>query len=135
MILIPIKIFIREVCYTLFPILRWTYRVLGFRFQAPDFKLGKLKSTIQLKEFKAFLHRRGFERNHLAWVYDHEVLNVRKRLLNGRQYHIRVFKNGAVKGHYEYSPEHSPLKHYWCERIEARKNEFKNLLGGFLVFK
>ena len=39
-----------------------------------------------------------------------------------RQYHVRVFEDGEVRGHYELTPEDHPVGH-WNERVFEQRNE------------
>ena len=115
--------------------MRGMYRLFGFEFGAKDFKQGKLREDITLEDFKEYCHKLGFERARLAWICKNEVLNLRKRLKDGTQYHIRVFKDRTVNGHYEWSPEFAPLKHWYQMLMKPRRKTFRKLLGSFIVFK
>lgn len=48
------------------------------------------------------------------------------------QYHIRLFEDREVRGHYEYSSEGNPFAHVNESTFEKRTNYFKELLNGFI---
>ena len=129
------RIAFRECCYALFPLARGLYRLCGFRFDCVDFKQGELKEDITFRQFMQYLDALGFEKNPMAWNFNNEVLNVRKRFKSGTQFHIRVFKDRTVNGHYEYSPEYAPVWHWYQRMLEPRREEFRRILGNFLIFK
>lgn len=62
-------------------------------------------------EFRKYLTAAGFEETKLAWIDDGEILSLRK--IDGKfyQHHIRVFSDGEVRGHFEYTPESHMVKH------------------------
>lgn len=124
-----------EVCYAIFPLMRGLYQRLGFEFDARDFKQGKLKDEITIEDFKEYLHELGFERNRLAWICKNEVLNLRKKLKDGTQYHIRVFKDRTVKGHHEWAPEFAPRWHWYQRMLKPKRKHFRRMLGQFIIFK
>lgn len=124
-----------ELCYAVFPLMRGLYRLFGFEFDVRDFIQGKLKEEINLSDFKAYLHELGFEKNRLAWICKNEVLNLRKKLSDGKQYHIRVFKDRTVNGHYEWAPEFAPVLHWYQSLMKPKRSHFKRILGNFLIFK
>ncbi len=44
--------------------------------------------------------------------------------VQGHQYHIRIFTDGEIRGHYELTPEDHPIGH-WKEKVfENRKEKF-----------
>lgn len=97
------------------------------------FLIGKLKKNKNKKDFKKYLLAQGFEPDPYAWIDDGEVLSLRKLDKQEYQYHLRLFKDGEVRGHYEYAPDRHPLKHYWVKGLVDRKENFKKILRGFLA--
>ena len=75
----------------------------------------------------------GYGHNEVAWEDNGEVASL--RLTDGFrfQYHIRIFDDGEVRGHYEYTPEAHPLKHYYEVDMEERRDYFLALLEGKIV--
>jgi hypothetical protein len=49
------------------------------------------------------------------------------------QYHLRVFKDGEVRGHYEYTPECHPIWHLQKVGQEPRREELLGFLGDWIV--
>ena len=45
---------------------------------------------------------------------------------------IHLYKDGEIKGHYEYAPDRRPLKHYLGIVFAPRRSYFLKLLKGFL---
>ena len=97
--------------------------------------LGKIDtSKYTIDEFRNHLFSLHFEKSRLAFKEPGEVLNV--RLVDGLrfQWHVRVFEDGEVRGHYELSPEAHPFKHLkeaYKKEIDD-KNFLLSLFGGYL---
>lgn len=80
----------------------------------------------------AQLRIHGFEDQLFAWVDDGQIASLRKR--DGIfQYHIRIFEDGEVRGHYEYAPEAAPIKHLRRIKREERRGEFREIVEGFVA--
>jgi len=92
------------------------------------FLLGNIQKH-SLKAFIEHLIKIGYGNNFVAWHDDDEIVSL--RLTDGfyRQYHVRVFADGAVHGHYEYTPEAYPLWHINQIGFEDRKNIFFEQFG------
>jgi hypothetical protein len=73
---------------------------------------------------------RGFYNHFVAWEDQGEVVSLRLTRQFSHQYHIRVFEDGEVRGHYEYTPECYPIMHYYEQGcFEPRREEFLEVLG------
>jgi hypothetical protein len=98
-----------------------------------DFLLGKLKEEKSIDDFLSYLVERGFGNHFIAWVDDGEVASL--RLVNGfeYQYHIRVFRDGEVRGHYEYTPECHPIGHLKETKMSDHRGEFFRILEGWIT--
>lgn len=99
--------------------------------------VGKLKSNSNVFKLKKYLFTKGFEKDYLAWKDPGEILSLRKVDLNNPkfQYHIRLFKDNEIRGHYEYSPEGSPYGHIIEKEFRPETLYFKKLLKEFLARK
>jgi hypothetical protein len=97
-----------------------------------NFLIGILKSGIDKEDFKKFLEKKGFERSILSWIDDDEVLCMRKRMGKKYQYHIRLFCDNEIRGHYEYAPECKPLDHLNAVSQQKKSNYFKTLLSSMV---
>lgn len=117
--------------YTFWPSVLRTYEVF-FHHHRQNFLIGHLASQKTADDLKKYLIDNGFERAIIALKDPGEVLDLRKREGKEFQYHIRLFNDGEIRAHYEYAPEAHPITHCFCVCQEAKKEYFKELLGGFL---
>jgi hypothetical protein len=118
----------------LFPFWR---RKLGFlrilRYSGREnFLIGNLKDGWKLEEVENELVNLGFEKYYVAWIDIGEVLGMRKNQGFEYQYHIRIFDDGEVRGHFELTPEYSTFKHFFDFGKEERNEEFKKMLYNIL---
>ena len=100
------------------------------------YALGWLAQGETLATLKTYLSTKwGFGNHFVAWEDKDQVLSWRK--LDGfeHQYHLRVFSDGEIRGHYEYTPESSALIHFLSVKSEARTKDFVKFLGPFLSRK
>ncbi len=98
-----------------------------------DFLIGKVASHISIEEFISYLVSQGYANHFVAWKDDGELVSL--RYLDGfkRQYHIRVFEDGEVRAHYEYTTEAHPILHMRDVDVEDRREEFVQLLGERII--
>lgn len=109
------------------------FEVLGFHNHRQRFFLGYLNSIYDKNSFEIRLRQKGFETPPLAWRDPGELFSLRK-IDNGIfQYHIRLFVDGEIRAHYEYSPESHPFDHFWEIGFEPKTDFFKNFLGDCLI--
>src|SRR5262249_32787496 len=62
----------------------------------------------------------GFGNHFIAWKDDGEIVSMRLAETFSHQYHIRIFADGEVRGHYERTPECNPVLHLRAVGQEAR---------------
>lgn len=91
-----------------------------------------IEENIDIQKLEKYLKGVGFEKAILAWKDPGEVLSVRKIDNVKYQYHIRAFNDGEIRGHYEYSPEGSPIKHVTVEGFLPKEDYFKRLINNFV---
>lgn len=97
--------------------------------------MGRLARGKYIQDLQEHLEAQGYETAILAWQDPGELLSMRK-LDNGiYQYHIRVFVDGEIRAHYEFSSEGNPLGHVLEWRFEPRTLDFQNFLGDYLDTK
>lgn len=98
------------------------------------YHIGWLAPGRTLEDLKRHLHDKwGFGNHFIAWEDDSQVLSWRK-LANFRdQYHLRVFSNGEIRGHFEITPEAHPVEHFEEKGEEERKVDFLKFLGDFVT--
>src|SRR3989344_3676516 len=77
------------------------------------YHIGYLKPGKTLEELKNHLHDEwGFGNHFVAWSDDSQVLSWRKLADFYHQYHLRIFSDGEIRGHFEYTPEGHPIAHF-----------------------
>ena len=97
------------------------------------FHLGWLAPGRSFDDFLAQLAARGFQNHFIAWQDGGQVVSIRKIIDYRFQYHIRLFADGEIRGHYEYTPECRPFKHLTEALFEPRREEFLAYLGNLVV--
>ena len=119
--------------YRVWPPCIRTAEKLGFHSFRQKFLLGHLNANYNKESLEKMLRERGFERAIIAWRDPGEVLSMRKIDQNVFQHHLRLFIDGEIRAHYEYSPESHPLDHFLEARFEPQTEFFRNLLGNYLI--
>ena len=109
------------------------------RFVAPDstgrqrFLIGMLAPGYTARDIAAHLIGQGYGNHFVAWQDDGQVLSLRLVEDFAHQYHLRVFEDGEIRGHYEYTPECYPIRHVRSIGQEDRREVFYKHLGRFIV--
>jgi hypothetical protein len=114
----------------LHPFVRDTSTLLGIVKHAgrQEYLVGSLKRECSLRDFISFLIEQGFANHFIAWKDTGELVSLRKTVGFEYQYHVRVFNDGEVRCHYEYTPEYRPVRHLIQVGFEDRIQEFRDLL-------
>ena len=100
------------------------------------FHIGWLAPGKTLEDLKKHLHEKWNFGNHfVAWSDDSQVLSWRKLEDFNHQYHLRVFADGEIRGHYEYTPEGHPIDHFSEKGEGFHRREFLKFLGEFVTHK
>lgn len=100
------------------------------------FHIGWMAPHKTLEDLKRHLHNKwGFGNHFIAWSDESQVLSWRKLDDFNHQYHLRVFSDGEIRGHYEYTPEGHPLEHFTEKGEIFHRGEFIKFLGSFVVDK
>jgi hypothetical protein len=98
------------------------------------YHIGWLAPGKSLKDLEKHLHNEWNFGNHfVAWTDRGQVLSWRKLESFEKQYHLRVFEDGEIRGHYEYTPEDKPIGHFAEIGEEARIEDFRKFLGDYIV--
>ncbi|MBC7836976.1 hypothetical protein H7X87_04370 [Acetobacteraceae bacterium] len=99
-----------------------------------QYLLGTIAPGESIESVVEHLVQKGFYNHFVAWEDEGEVASLRYLPDFKYQYHIRIFKDGEIRAHYEYTPECHPIYHYY-ERgcFEDRREEFLKILGGKLA--
>ena len=83
------------------------------------------------KKLEDYLIKKGYEWSCFSWIDDDETLSMRKVVKSKYQYHIRLFSDGEIRGHYEYAPDRYPCKHLLESCFEPKKAYFSKLLKDY----
>jgi|SRR3989338_2259303 len=126
-----ISLFWRFVYKTYPPCLRILEKS-GIHAKRHDFVQGSLEEAVSIQGLRRFLLDKGFEDAILAWKDPQEVLSMRNIDAQIFQYHLRIYKDGEVRGHYEYSSEGNPWEHIMEKRFEPASEYFEILLNPYL---
>jgi hypothetical protein len=97
-----------------------------------DYLIGKLAPHKSADGVVDLLLKCGFGNHLVAWD-EGELVSMRHAPNFRYQYHIRIFDDGEMRGHYEYTPECHPLLHLREVGMEARTGYFLELLGDYVV--
>ncbi len=119
----------------LHPLMRNTSLALGVVSHAgrQNYLLGRIAPGVPLEDFVQHLISQGFANHFVAWKDDGEVVSLRRVENFTHQYHIRIFADGEVRGHYEFTPTCYPFAHRKAICQEPRKDFFAQLCGGRVV--
>jgi hypothetical protein len=100
------------------------------------YHIGWLHPKKSLADLKRHLSSKwGFGNHFVAWEDTDQVLTWRKLASFDEQYHLRVFNDGEIRGHYEYTPESAPVKHFFSENLNPKHYDFLHFLEGYVVFQ
>ena len=99
------------------------------------YHIGWLAEGRTLPELMKYLATKGFGNHFVAWKDSDQVLSWRKLASFSKQYHLRVYKDGEIRGHYELTPEADPIKHFIEKGEEDKCRDFLNFLGDFVTEK
>ncbi len=97
------------------------------------FLLGHIAPTETFESFVNYLISKGYGNHFVAWEDAGEVVSLRYTEHFAHQYHLRIFDDGEVRGHFEYTPECHPFKHYYAVGFEERREYFLDLLKDKIV--
>lgn len=117
------------------PFFRDTLTTIGVLkpHQRQDFLLGTIAPHLTIQEFISLLVDQGFGNHFVAWKDEGEVVSLRYVEDFTYQYHLRVFKDREVRGHYEYTPECHPRWHLQEVGLENRHTVFFDFFGDALI--
>ncbi len=99
------------------------------------FHLGWVRPDKTIGDFLDFLKDKEFEAGFWAWQDSNQELSLRRLVKGFRQYHLRIFRDGEVRGHYEKTPEDFPISHFMEWGLENRRQEFLAIIGDWLIHR
>ncbi len=94
--------------------------------------LGRISCGRTVEGLIGYLAQKGFANHFVAWVDTDEWVSLRRLADFHWQYHLRVFKDGEIRAHYELTPEAHPIAHFKEVGMEPRREEFLEFLGDWL---
>jgi len=122
-----------SIVYATYPSLLREIERLGFHSGRQPYVLGRLNPRYQAEDLRRHLAEQGFEPAILAWKDSGEVLSMRKVDKHIFQWHVRLFSDGEIRGHYEYSPEGGALGHIFETAFKPDEERLQAMLGELLV--
>lgn len=124
------KKFLWKLIEPLFPTLRDLWMGLGFMKHdtRQPYHYGWLKDGLNELDGRRFLQAHGFENDYIAWIDPDEVINMRRIYNTIYQYHVRLFSDGEIRGHLEYTGESHPFKHLFDIGLSDGADYLKPLL-------
>ena len=124
----------------LHPLVRDTALSLGLGSQSDTYPrgrqpyiLGTLRSGTTVQELVSHMITKGFGNHFIAWEDRGQIVSLRYVDNFKYQYHLRVFDDGEVRGHYEFTPECHPVEHMKGTNFEPRREKFLEFLGDQIV--
>ena len=90
------------------------------------FLLGHLKAGVSPREAALHLKQFGFRRHRVAFTDGGQELSLRRlcEKHHDRQYHARIYDDGEVRCHYEYTPDDHPIRHLREDIFLRREDRF-----------
>jgi hypothetical protein len=76
-----------------------------------NFLLGHVAPGRSARELVEHLIKEGYGNHFLAWRDDGQEISLRLLENFTYQYHLRIFADGEIRGHYEVTPESHPIRH------------------------
>jgi hypothetical protein len=100
------------------------------------YHIGWLQKGKTLVGLKKHLHEKwGFGNHFIAWKDKNQVLSWRKLADFQDQYHLRVYSDGEIRGHFEFTPEEHPFEHLEEKGEKEAQKDFLKFLGDFVTEK
>ena len=107
------------------------FRIIHHTGRQP-FLLGKIKPGKDIDAFRTYLHSQGFANHFISWEDDDQIISLRRCDGLEWQHHIRFYKDGEVRGHYEYTAEAHPIWHIKEIKMESRREDFLAFLTDWI---
>jgi hypothetical protein len=98
-----------------------------------NYLVGKIAPGETLESIIECLVDAGYGNHFIAWKDDGELASLRKLVGFEYQYHIRIFADGEIRGHYEYTPEYKPILHWRAVNQRDCSDVFRTILRGKIV--
>lgn len=128
----PQETILWQVIYKLYPPFLRLLEKVKFHDSRQDYLIGHLKAGCCSADLEKHLLASGYENAILAWKDPGELLSYRKIHEQIFQFHIRLFADGEIRCHYEFSSEGNPWGHVRGTVFEERREYFEGVLKGYL---
>ena len=131
-----IRQFVWSIIFPFFPYIRdflIGVRIVHHSVERQDYFIGYLASGKTVEGFRDHLISAGFDEDPIAWIDKDEAIGLRRRVSFRYQYHLRLFKDGEMRGHYESTPEASPVGHLMEWEFCEKRDEFLDFLDGWVA--
>lgn len=126
----------QKIWYAIYPVFPKLERAFLFLHEKKrqQYHIGWLAPHHNLAGLKSHLARVwGFGNHFVAWEDKDQVLSWRKLDSFNDQYHLRVYSDGEIRGHYELTPEASPIDHFMSVDMHAKTRDFLRFLGPYVT--
>ncbi len=107
-------------------------KVVRHKIRQP-YLIGRIDPN-RIEGFLEYIKTQGFGNHPVAWEDNNEAIGLRRLDGFNHQYHLRIFKDGEVRGHYEYTPESHGVKHLKRIGQQQRREEFSKFLGDWVIY-
>jgi hypothetical protein len=98
-----------------------------------NYLIGFIAPNQTFEGIVSYLVEKGYGNHFIAWKDQGELVGLRYVEDFARQYHIRIFEDGEIRGHYEYTPECYPILHMKAVDQKDCREKFLNLLGNRII--
>ena len=98
-----------------------------------NYLIGKISPGQTIKNIVDLFIAHGYGNHFIAWKDEGELVSLRRVVDFKYQYHIRIFADGEIRGHYEYTPECYPFLHLKAVDQIDRREEFLRILRGKII--
>lgn len=107
-------------------------KLIKHDFRQP-YILGYLKTNKTAEELVAHLANKGFRNHFFAWHDPGQKYSLRLRKNFKHQYHLRVFNDNEIRGHFELTPEAHPIQHMKDTGMQPKYEDFMEYLEDWVV--
>lgn len=99
-----------------------------------EYYLFKLRQLVNVDEIQNRLAEHGWQLHYKGYVHEGQVCQWRKVVNGGKyEYHIRLYEDGTVTGHFSLTPEKGFIRHLFAigsrSMTKEEANELMSQLG------
>jgi hypothetical protein len=108
------------------------FHILKHEIRQP-FLIGTIDIDASLEKVVQALLLKGYGNHFVAWEDKGEIVSLRCVDDFVHQHHVRIFSDGEVRAHYEYTAECHPVWHSKEIGMEDRREEFLKIIGEYII--